>query len=341
MIVQTLKKYYIIFSFGILIIGCLIGYFVSVKILVNTSINNQSYLTEIRKDDINYHFINPLLFVGTNKDFYVSQYQGLVSSINQYIQLAKSKNQIDDISVYFRDMNTGHWTGINENDKYHPSSMLKVITMIAALNLIQDKSIGILDTLSYEPTDSSLQYYPPNDYMKKGTYSIQDLIESMIINSDNGSDIALLSNKKIFDQFTSLYKIFRLPTASSSDEDFMSPRSYSNIWRALYNASYLSDDISEQALQLLSLSTFKEGIVSGVSSTTIVSHKFGEFTNYLPSGVVSNRELHDCGIIYYPDHPYFLCVMTKGTADFPTLANAISNISRLAYSYVDRAALAK
>ena len=47
------------------------------------------------------------------------------------------------------------------------------------------------------------------------------------------------------------------------------------------------------------------------------------------------NELHDCGIIYYPNHPYFLCVMTKG-ADFPVLAGVIREVSQTAWEEVAR-----
>ena len=35
------------------------------------------------------------------------------------------------ISFYYRDLNHGAWIGINENEKYTPSSLLKVTIMIA------------------------------------------------------------------------------------------------------------------------------------------------------------------------------------------------------------------
>jgi hypothetical protein len=42
------------------------------------------------------------------------------------------------------------------------------------------------------------------------------------------------------------------------------------------------------------------------------------------------RELHDCGIVYLPDNPYLLCVMTKGN-DFAKMEKIIEEISRLSY----------
>ncbi len=83
---------------------------------------------------------------------------------------------------------------------------------------------------------------------------------------------------------------------------------------------------------MLNKATFTQGLVNGVPTTTPVAHKFGEHiigTN-TPLGV----ELHDCGIIYHPTKPYFLCVMTQGR-DEATLAQVIADISKTVYETID------
>jgi hypothetical protein len=121
-----------------------------------------------------------------------------------------------------------------------------------------------------------------------------------------------------------------------------SPQEYSHMFRALYNGSYLSHEASERALNLLSKTTFTDGLVAGVPANTIVSHKFGERSPWLEDHASSASEenvnqLHDCGIVYFPSHPYFLCVMTKGQAgvDFPLLATVIQDISRVTWEHVN------
>ncbi len=121
--------------------------------------------------------------------------------------------------------------------------------------------------------------------------------------------------------------------------DFISPRMYSRVFRALYNASYLPSTVSESALDLLSKTTFTEGLVAGVPEGITVSHKFGERSlkvkndNSLASDTVN--ELHDCGIVYAPNNPYLLCVMTKGN-DFSALQGVIKDISQITWESVKR-----
>ena len=209
--------------------------------------------------------------------------------------------------------------------------MLKVLTAMAAMHLIEEGLLSPSQELSYKPDDSK-QYYKPDDSLSAGNYSVQDMMKYAIGYSDNGANEALLNNAAINSEFTNLYNLVHLPEASTTRMDFMSTISYSTIWRTLYNTTYLSADSSEQILNLLTLTTFNNGIVAGVPAGNVIAHKFGENTNDSDSGTVLNHELHDCGIIYYPDHPYLLCVMTKGQ-QFSDLEKVISGISKIAYNY--------
>ena len=97
-------------------------------------------------------------------------------------------------------------------------------------------------------------------------------------------------------------------------------------------ATYLNYQYSEESLNLLSQAAFKDGLVAQLPNNIKIAHKFGEHV-VGQNGVANTIELHDCGIVYYPDHPYLICVMTKGT-DITALAQLISNISLAAYQQI-------
>ena len=82
--------------------------------------------------------------------------------------------------------------------------------------------------------------------------------------------------------------------------------------------------MSEKLLSILSKTEYKGGLVAGVPDNIIVSHKFGERV------IGDVYQLHDCGIVYYPNNPYLLCVMTKGT-EFTKLEKVIQDISGMVY----------
>ncbi len=155
----------------------------------------------------------------------------------------------------------------------------------------------------------------------------------MIIYSDNVS--YWLLQKYLSEKYPNRFvenetmKDMGLMSPRSPVEETITVREYSSLFRQLYNASYLSPKMSEEALKLLTRTKFTSGLVAGVPSGVKIAHKFGELG--LPNG---QRQLHDCGIIYYPGNPYLLCVMTKGS-DSNMLAAIIQSISARVYKEVD------
>jgi beta-lactamase class A len=291
--------------------------------------------TEVRADSSEYKFINPILYSNDDKQNY-TELDPLVNSLNAYIKTATADGDADSVSVYFRDLNSGHWTGINENEQYQPASLLKVAILLAYLKHATEDPSFLDKQVYYQAASTTDQYYPPAKTLASGYYTAEQLLESMIVYSDNSAETALLMADET--DFNNLLKTFQLPvvpadTSNYASSNFMSAAQYSTFFRALYNGTYLPWDLSEQALGLLASTNFHEGLVAGVASGTIVAHKFGERTSTLKDGSLINRELHDCGIIYYSDDPYLLCVMTQGQT-FPQLANVISTISKLVYTYV-------
>jgi hypothetical protein len=94
----------------------------------------------------------------------------------------------------------------------------------------------------------------------------------------------------------------------------------------------LGIESSEFALNLLSQSTFKDGIVSALPFGIVVAHKFGE------QGDANSKQLHDMAIIYTGDHPYLITIMTKGK-EMKELSRIIGSISTLIYRRFDQKGL--
>jgi beta-lactamase class A len=285
---------------------------------------------QIRDTSDTYQYVRPLILVD-NASSTFPELNPLKDTLSSYISQAEKSGKAEDISVYYRDMITGEWTGVNENDSYSPSSMLKVGVLMAYLKIAETDPDILDQEITYTPTDDSGQYFKPMHVLTAGEYTVRDLLIQMIQQSDNDALDAL--NTAHPQELLSVFNALNIPYPSvNSPTDFMSPELYSRMFRALYNATYLPDVESEQALELLMQTDFTQGLVAGVATSTPVAHKFGEKTNIV-NGTVIDHELHDCGIVYYSNDPYFLCVMTKGQ-DFPTLENIISDISKSVFNYV-------
>jgi beta-lactamase class A len=124
------------------------------------------------------------------------------------------------------------------------------------------------------------------------------------------------------------------PPNFQNPNDTMSPETYARFFRFLYNGTYLDRASSERALEMMSESTFASGLVAGTPQGITISHKFGERL-FAERDDVPTAELHDCGIVYHPTHPYLLCVMTQGW-ERADLATTIQRIAGATYAGVDR-----
>lgn len=304
-------------------------------LLIGLSLNSLHHLfiTESIKTENHekgYTFISPLLECFSESSDSPKNYQ-LQEKIKDTISQDIKKKKITEASVYFRDLANGPWIGIGEDKKFTPASLLKVPIAMTYYK-IAEKNPNILneEILITENYDNQMtQNIKSEKKVEQGKkYKVQELINYMIIESDNRAANALINNLPE----NSLSKTFNdlglvLPTIDTP-ENYMTVKDYSSFFRVLYNASYLNKDYSEKFLTILSQSKYRDGLVAGLPTDIKISHKFGERRN----GNID--QLHDCGIIYKENKNYLLCIMTRGN-DFNSLSNTIQDLSRLVYENVN------
>lgn len=289
-----------------------------------------------------YEFVNPLLACGVNENQPSDKLSELQKILESEVSALKKSGSVSRISVYFRDMNYGNWTGVNQDDTFIPASLMKVPLYVAYLRQAQQNPALLTQKyiLPATPDDNANETFKPVHPLVPGEYTVQELLNAMIIGSDNNA-ARVLNTHVATTTFNDVYGATNLPPGGEDDK-VMSPKDYMAIFRVLYNATYLWRGRSQTALDTLSKTEFTPGLVAGVGSTT-VAHKFGERSVYLKDLAtgqltLSQRELHDCGVIYYPGSPYGLCIMTEGT-DFTAMAGAIADISRVVYDQVQKGIL--
>lgn len=283
-----------------------------------------------------YALVSPLLACGAVTASSLEKFQPLQEAIEKSVTEAKETHKADVVAVYFRDLNTSSSIGVDQDLPFSPASLLKVPVLMSFLKKAENTPslLGESLFLSTNPDRNVTEYFRQTGALKAGTYSISELLKAMIVASDNNATYALLNKLDIGD-LSSIYTDLSMenPILQNATTSTLSPRQYSYFFRALYGASYLSSANSEKALEFLSESHFSQGLKGGVPSTVTVASKFGERTVFRAPGQPSDQELHDCGIIYYPAHPYFLCVMTKGT-NLDTLSRVIKDVSAKTYEEV-------
>lgn len=277
-------------------------------------------------------FTNPLLECEVAQGAINSQKINFEPELNQFVQSLESKAGIERIGVYYRDLNNGPAFGINQNEGFVPASLLKVPIMIALLKAADDKPEILNQKISFN-TPQSTEYFnqqiDPDSILEPGaSYTVLELINRMIVYSDNEAAVLLAGAVGLENQG----ELFRLlgvePNSITDPRATLTVRQYAAFFRILFNASFVSQKNSELGLEILSRAKFDQGLRKGVPMDIPSAHKFGE--RKLESGV---QHFHDCGIVYYPNHPYLICIMTQGQ-DSETLENAIAEISKFVFTQV-------
>lgn len=265
-----------------------------------------------------YPFLNPTL--GCVGELYeLKPFKDKIETIvNRHLNAGTAKN----ISIYFRCMNNGYQFGINSKDLFYPASLLKVPVMMSYLKIAIDSPELFDKKIKFEHPFTGV---PLNDVKGKielgKEYTIKELIEKMVVVSDNDATILLNNNinPKIYQE--TLKEIgLEVPEYATPDANFIRVVDYTRVLRILYNSSYLNRVMSNYALELLSKAQYKDGIAKGAEGNS-VAHKFGE---WFYNGMY---QLHDCGIVYDARQPYSLGIMTRG-AEFKNLENIIKEISK-------------
>jgi len=313
-------------------IGWMIGWFTH-----SYQTHSSPQLFETHQNSGEYRFISPLLECNTPQ-IPPTLNVNLKSILQQTIFKLTAQSGIEDISLYYRDLNNGPWLGFNEKEEFAPASLLKVPVLIAVLKQAQVNPQLLSASLTYNNEFANDKNIPPasdQSLIPGQTYTVSTLLEKMISFSDNLSKDLL---KEILEEnapglLNQVYLDLGLDDDlqnNAKDLDIINVKDYAGFFRILFNASYLNRDMSEKALSFLTKSAFTEGIIAGLPNNIIVAHKFGyrEIPNE-PS------QLHDCGIVYLPQHPYLLCIMTRGTSNQQML-NSIATLSYTIYQQLSQ-----
>ena len=282
-----------------------------------------------QRESPKFPLVTPLLHIDDTMDF-----KELRSVREDVADLARRRvaagDGVEAVAVYFRDLNLGPWFGVNEKEPFIPASLLKVPIMMVLFKKAEEEApellkMRITSDIDYsKDTDQGLER---DQQVQPGkTYTIEELVALMVVHSDNRAHELLLDFLDRGD-FKHLFEDLSLPPPDiRGQESYLSARNYATFFRILYNASYLSRSASNRVLELLSRSSYEEGLVAGLPPGTKVAHKFGIRTY----DDKPDLHLHDCGIVYRPGMPYLLCVMTRGRSR-PAQADVIRSIAALVY----------
>ncbi|HEY5974958.1 MAG TPA: serine hydrolase [Geobacteraceae bacterium] len=281
-----------------------------------------------------FRFISPLLDVELPEGMGVrNEPLPFKYKVNEFVQQQIATHRVSELSVYYRDLADGPWFGINEGTKFNPASMMKVPVMIAWLKRAERDPTVLNRKFSFDNKQenlTALQNIKPRHTITLGKkYTVDELLHFMMNYSDNNAT-SLLYNSLTPEELNDVLDSMDINNDPTDGNNAITVHGYSGFFRILYNAAYLNREMSEKALQLLSLQDFPQGIAAGVPQGVPVAAKFGEDAQGEHG---EDKQLHEFGIVYHPQGPYILGIMTRGH-DTAIQAGVIRDVSALVYNEV-------
>jgi len=239
---------------------------------------------------------------------------GAQRRIERFLTRERQRDPDLAVSFYARDLQHGGWVGINENERFFAASMLKVPAMFHVLAALEDDPTYLQRTVVYPGPDSmpspgnTAGLAPEHQLMADSSYTYGELLERMIAYSDNHAKDLLLRDVP-WAEIEALLQALNVEIDYSGAEPSISPRSLAALFRILYNSSFFSRPVSELGLGLLTRSEFPQGLKKYTPAGTIVATKYGIYVGDLHGP--STIQVHECGLIYHPNEPITICIMTS------------------------------
>lgn len=185
--------------------------------------------TALREEITDYRFIDPLLACNP-PEATTGRYKELDNQLITLIDTIKEEGKASMVSLYFQEYPSGRWVGIDENHQYSPASLLKIVLMISYFkdDELHPGSLknSYVYTAALDAINSSIPFDSTSTLTIGAKYSAEELVRSMIIDSDNGAKDILLENANQV-TLNKVYKDLKIPAPNETQTYAISPRQYS------------------------------------------------------------------------------------------------------------------
>ncbi|HEX6881405.1 MAG TPA: serine hydrolase [Terriglobales bacterium] len=248
-----------------------------------------------------------------------------------------SRNFDGVIGITIRDLTDGRELAINADDVFPTASSIK-IALLAELyrqsQTGQGAKLGDLYTVRKEdvvPDSAVMENLTPN----VTRVTNRDLAGMVVAVSDNSATNVLIDRvgmdnvNRMLDslglhQMRLRRKMMDLEAAKQGRENISTPRDMAALLEALYRGKVLNKESTDDFFKLLS------------------TGKDSQIPRLIPEGVrIANKPgalagvRNDNGIVFVPNRPFVISVMTSYAHDERAAEQAISRVAEIAYRYFD------
>lgn len=272
---------------------------------------------------------NPYPFLDISRT-YIDQKNFIVNinPLRQKITEIAKKYGENKLSIYIEFLNSGANIAFNSDVRRYPASLIKMPIAIATVKKIEKGEWEWDSELVLASVDVEARYGQLYKDPIGTRYTIEKLMEELLIGSDNTAYLILLRNlgAGAVEEYlteTGLEGLF--------DKNLdVTAKEYTRIFRSLYTSSYLRRDLSEKILTMLSKVPDDIYLDKGLPDNIVFAHKFGQD---------SEKKIYaDSGIVYIPERPYLITVIYMADNKEPQkeIEKLFTEVSRSAYDYFQK-----
>jgi beta-lactamase class A len=270
----------------------------------------------------NYPYISKQVLEGDGEDIIVN-FLPLRQQLHQIVEPFQ-----ETFAMYFEYLPSGTSIGINRTDEFTAASLLKIPVVMAYYNRKENLGIKGDELVEIQPNELNNKY---GTLYKKGAgykITLDDAVKLAITESDNTASLIIADHITNSD-YKDVYDGLDIPLSIKDNQPVITANDYTDILKSLYYSSILSTDDSEKVLSMMAQTRFHDMIPAGLPANIPVAHKIG---------LIDNQIYQDCGIVYAPNRPYALCMISK--SDKKTAQARMSKISKVIYDYVSKEGVA-
>lgn len=240
-----------------------------------------------------------------------------------------------ETGIVIEDLSTGWKIAINENKLFPSASMVKVPIMASFFCACAEKILDLKQRLVLKNRYKVLGSGVLKEYAQGTAFDIDNLIETMIVESDNTAANMLIEYLG-FDSLNNYFKKIGLNNTNIARkmmdfksrryglENFSSAADLAYLLEEIYNHKLINKSFSQRCLEILKKQKIRDRIPAKLPSGTVVAHKTG-----LEKGIC-----HDAGIVFTPQGDFIICVLTRHNYKISRPAKKfISDIALDVYNY--------
>lgn len=247
-------------------------------------------------------------------------------------QVAKFKGEA---GILIKDLDMNWEISFNKDKLFPSASLVKIPIMVSCFYAIQEGKIKLNNIVKLKSTDKVAGSGILKDIHTGKEFSIEDLLELMIADSDNTATNMLINQlgfKYLNTSFKSLglkntnlsRKMIDFQSRSQGIENYTTTQDLANILEKIYRKEVVNRKVSDQCIRLLKQQKINDRIPNYLPVELSIAHKTG----------LERTVCHDVGIVYTSKGNFLVCVLTKHSETTSKLVKEfIATIASCVYSY--------